>query len=293
MRLLRVCNHSLMSSDTTLPHQPETHPQHPLYSKPRKQLTILAAVFLIALVAGAGGYLLGQKTARNPSQSNQEISLLPSPIPSDKLSPGLSIPTRKPSPMPFVPKSYYSIPITDPVMTANWKTYKNEKYGVTFRYPSNRYINMYPYPPTINGEYPYTDDIVLHTKQTSFEGNKNKESFNALWDDIISNGRIMFFFRDESSNNVFFSTSDKTLHELYSNANDFKDEGIAIGGKIGRIISSLSNPKSRLDNKTNHAINIDVPLKDKRHLIIGYIGTVITMDEFNQILSTFKFTDQH
>jgi hypothetical protein len=253
---------------------------------------IAIAVVITALIFGTGGYLLGLRTAQNLSQSNQEIFLSPSPIPSGKLSPSPLIPTRKPSPKPFVPKLFYPVPTTDPVLTANWKTYQSEKYRVTFRYPSNRYIDMYPYPPTMNGEYPYTDDIVLHTKQTSFEGNKNKESFNALWDYIISNGLIMFFFHDESSNDVFFSTSDKTLHELYSNANDFKDEGIETGGKMGRIISSLSDPKSRLENKTNHAINIDVPLKDKRHLIIGYIGTVITLDEFNQMLSTFKFTGQ-
>jgi hypothetical protein len=269
----------IMQNNESVPDH--AHPSTAVNSSSSQRIAI--AVVITALIFGAGGYLLGQRTVQNPSQGNQVISVQPSP--------SLS---AEPSPRAFVPKTFYPVPTTDPVLTANWKTYKNDKYGVTFRYPSNRYINMYPYPPTINGEYPYTDDIVLHTKQTSFEENTNKESFNSLWEDMTANGRIMLFFLDETSNDVFLSSIDKDLQYSYQVNENVKDEGIVIGGKIGRITSSFSDTKSRFYNKTNnHAINIDIPLKDKKYLVIENLGTVITLDEFNQMLSTFKFSDQH
>jgi hypothetical protein len=98
-----------MSSDDTLP---QSHPvqQKPIGSfKSLKLLVLLISVFLIALVAGAGGYLLGRRNNQPAPQSQSS-----------------------PSPQATLIIQPTSI-ITQP--TIIWKTYRNKEYGFTIQYP--------------------------------------------------------------------------------------------------------------------------------------------------------------
>jgi len=73
----------------------EAHPPHPMH---QKKLALVTIALLIALVTGAGGYLLGVQTRL----VSPFIPVLPTPI---------------------------------PALTANWKTYSNAEWGVSFKYP--------------------------------------------------------------------------------------------------------------------------------------------------------------
>jgi hypothetical protein len=91
-------------------------------------------VVVTALIAGASGYLLGLRTAQNSSQGNREISLQPLPTQG-----------REPySPIPFVPKTFYPVPTTNPVLTANWKTYTNAQWHLSFKYPETWFPQKVP-----------------------------------------------------------------------------------------------------------------------------------------------------
>jgi hypothetical protein len=99
----------------------ESHPLHTIQQKP---LVIGVATLLIALVAGTGGYLLGQRTVQKPSQGNREIAFKSSPSP-----------PREPSDAP--PPS-----ILPSVAGGEWKTYINTTYGYLLKYPANWQRNV-------------------------------------------------------------------------------------------------------------------------------------------------------
>ncbi len=90
-----MCNDILMTSDTKVPHQPDTIQQHqPSSFNQFKLLTLLAAVILITIVAGTGGYLLGMRnnqyaqialpTLGKPSPPPTPIVYIP-PLPSSEV----------------------------------------------------------------------------------------------------------------------------------------------------------------------------------------------------------------
>jgi hypothetical protein len=73
-----------MISDTDLPAQPHTVQQQSLrYFKLLKPLALLATVFLIALMAGTGGYLLGMRNTQStpPSQPSPSPQLTMTTLP--------------------------------------------------------------------------------------------------------------------------------------------------------------------------------------------------------------------
>jgi hypothetical protein len=73
-----LCNHIGMNSADNVLHQPQHLQQKPVGSfKLLKPLATLAAVFLIALVAGTGGYLLG--ITNNQSASSLQAPTLTQP----------------------------------------------------------------------------------------------------------------------------------------------------------------------------------------------------------------------
>jgi hypothetical protein len=117
-----------MNSTDNMRHQSQRLQQKPAPSfNLLKSLTIIAAVLLIALVAGTGGYFLGTRNNQSvpSSQSTQSDDVIaqPSPI------------AMQISPSPFIPASSGSL-----ISTANGKTYTNQKYRVSFKYPNDWYI---------------------------------------------------------------------------------------------------------------------------------------------------------
>jgi hypothetical protein len=186
------------------------------------------------------------------------------------------------SPTTFIPASFYLVPSTNPILTSNWKTYKNEKYSFSFRYPPRMYANTPPYPETMKDRF--SDDIVLQTKQILPDDakNKNEQELNVLYEGVVG-GDLLFTFSDKD----FFHDSE-TLEILKRTSVNYKDEGIIIGGKTGRIISG--NDFVLAQNKP-HIRHIDIPLQQDKYLNIEYYENAITLEEFDQILSTLKFTD--
>jgi hypothetical protein len=117
-----------MTSDTDLAHQPDTLQQQSQRSfKPRKPLALIAVALLITLVAGTSGYLLGMRTNQNVSPSTKKVSLQPSPAIMARSS--LSTPS---------PNS------TQAIAAMDWQAYINEELGVSFNYPKDWKVKLYP-----------------------------------------------------------------------------------------------------------------------------------------------------
>jgi hypothetical protein len=96
----------------------------------------VVTIVITALIAGMGGYLLGIKTNQTAPRNSQRVSFDPSPAP-----------TKKPSPTPFVPKTLNSLPTiepADPELVANWKTYTNARWGISFKYPETWFPKEVP-----------------------------------------------------------------------------------------------------------------------------------------------------
>jgi hypothetical protein len=108
-----------VNSDTDLLQQPQPIRQKPNSSfNTLKLLALLISVFLIALLAGTGGYLLGRSTGRatSPSQSLPNVTITAKPI--------ITIQTLQPTPE-----------------IDHWKTFRNLTVGYTIQYPEGVEIN--------------------------------------------------------------------------------------------------------------------------------------------------------
>jgi hypothetical protein len=256
-----------MIHDTELlPQQPDTHQKPPQHSfRQFKLLTLIVAILLSAVMAGAGGYFLRIRTNKNATQSTQRISV-------------------QPSPTSFIPKTFYAVPSTNPMLTSNWKTYKSEKYHFTFLYPSRMIVN---YIKPLKA-YQLDEEIFFTTSITydNFWKNKSEQERQLMQPQKgITGGDLLVAVEGKD----FFEDTD-TLDTLKNTWTDYKDEGIMVGEKNGRIISGYDYVS---DQKKTHIRYIDIPLQQGKHLKIEYYEDTITLEEFNQILSTFKFLHQY
>ena len=98
-------------------HLEENTPAQP--GKFRVLTFILIAVFIFT-IGGVGGYWMGSRQQEELSttfQASPDPSWLPS-----------APPVQRPSPTPTMTTSQ-----TDP--TSNWRTYRNEEYGLEVKYP--------------------------------------------------------------------------------------------------------------------------------------------------------------
>jgi hypothetical protein len=111
-----------MNNPEDVPPQPQLGQQRPTtHFKSLKPLSIIAAVFLIALVAGTGGYLLERQETGLSTQPKQSVR---APAINQSLETIV-----QPSSSPFIPATPGS-----PVST-NWQTYTNQKYSFSISYP--------------------------------------------------------------------------------------------------------------------------------------------------------------
>ena len=90
---------------------------------PSKTFITLMVVILIVAV-GVGGYFLGAKQSQVVQNQTQPVT--PTVTPTDT-------PITKPSRTPIL--TTFALPTTEPSIIADWRTYRNEKYGFKIQYP--------------------------------------------------------------------------------------------------------------------------------------------------------------
>jgi hypothetical protein len=127
------------------------------------------------------------------------------------------------------------------------------------------------------------EEVWFATKPISIDDLRNKSEQDLQ--EGVTGGLVVAVESKEYIHGIF---SDNILDALKNSWTDYKDEGIMIGGKNGRIISGYTVQRG----KKHHIRDIDIPIEEK-HLNISYSEDAIALDEFNQILSTFKFINQY
>lgn len=181
-------------------------------------------IFLILIVVGIVLIGLGLKV-------NLSKFIKSNPLPTQTLSP---------------------TPTPDP--TANWKMYKNEKYGFGFKYPENWRITN---DTTTKGEIEFYDD----TKKIkiSFRKNANQKTLNELWKEKSCYGDKPFVFCSSNFTDIRTITAINT--QIYWHIGEDKIATAFIPKLAESLIIEITT-YSPVDNQT-----------------------------FDQILSTFKFLD--
>jgi len=178
-----------------------------------------------------------------------------------------SVPSPTPSPILTEPIS----PTTDP--TADWKTYINDKWGYSFKYPSNWFLNN-----DAVSEHPWPLDGSFDPKYDF------QQTYNVIFTYIYPNQVWL-----EMTNSAFFDSLSKINLNETGNVGDNKGKKIFTG--------------NTQDNFTYEIFEIDATEKEEPYKAIeAYIlngqklakMTLISYNQqgillFNQILSTFKF----
>jgi hypothetical protein len=155
--------------------------------------------------------------------------------------------------------------------TADWQTYKNEQYGFEVKYPKS----LYAYEDKISGNL----ETISTLTQGQLKNLSYKEDYGLIW--------INYF-------------NDKTLDEYYNllvakpNKDNFLTQQIDMGGSIGYKIYYHEQIFSKenitafyivSDKNKKGVISFSVKLAcDKEKICENYA------EEFNQVISTFKFT---
>ncbi len=221
-------------------------------------ILILVGVLIMAAVAG-GAYYFGRQTVSNPQPQNPVVvSQTPQPTSVSQAT-----------------------PIPSPDQTTNWKTYTNTKYGYSFKYPPERVIKgggrttsptdtpesiLLDWPPGTQGDnYPdfYVDVI---TGNNSLSSTYNYDGFmeNLNQYKTTSIGETV-------------SPPNQPFNGKFTRKNDTEVVGL----------------KAKVFIEPNFHDTRIVLYKNNYYYIIGGYNTNFTDTQgthFNQILSTFKFT---
>jgi hypothetical protein len=159
---------------------------------------------------------------------------MPAIEPSLKLSPSPNAPIES-KPLP-TPKTFYPVPTTDPALTANWKTFTSEKYSFTFRFPPHLYANGIPCPAIISVQDHQCPPVNLTFLTKEIPQGISYEVFKSSYKKV-NEGFLRLFVYDSEQGRVLPDEPESPAHGGY-----YKDEGIVIGGKTGRIFNDFNLP---------------------------------------------------
>jgi hypothetical protein len=218
-------------------------------------LIIIGLLIVIGLFLNAYLLLKKEKAVNIFSPTPTPISILPTSIPTSS-------------------ETVYA----EDTRSANWKTYKNEKYGVIFRYPPNWKFNESTYKKEFAPYEECLTEVIL-----------DPEKINESETLDIPGGSISVRMSTESNHTIGYQS--------------MKDVKIGVDSKLSGKISEETTGKNSpnpvyLDT---HEIVYYLSNEGKGYITISYIsglnyGHVYisnTNDEylnsFNQILSTFRF----
>ncbi len=176
-------------------------------------------------------------------------------------------PPVTPAVTPTITQSSYTIPDVNKLTTPKWKTYRHERYAFEFKFPPKVFANDFPESDgTWFGLLPYSSEEQPETEE-----------------DL--GGGLIVMIQNKSYIDELFDPSALDLQK--SAISDYRDEKIEIDRKQGRIISGYIEES----NTKVHQRNMYIPIEDK-YIYIDYIEKVISKEEFDQILATFKFSTQ-
>jgi hypothetical protein len=249
-----------MNSEKDLLHQPHPiQPKPPCSFKSLKPLTIFAAVFFIAVAAGAAGYLLGMRNTKSilPSQSTP--------------SPQVAVITKTPPRVARPSLSPLPTSSSEPVSTATWRAYSDEDQKYSIKYPASWYVS-----PSIIGGSLGNKTVILPASELDPNGEILAEEEAGIVIGLVG--------IDKSSNENLVSYAKRKFPTLDPSGKNHKHTFISSMPDIVYTLSDKSN-KVRFEtpvyliNNDNLVYWIGVQVKN-----VSYKG------EVDQILSTFKFT---
>jgi hypothetical protein len=216
---------------------------------------VFVLLLLFVLIAGAGGYWLGERANQNIGTTQQAIALQT-----------LSItPTFARSLTPFIDSNI-----------GNWKTYTNPIYRYSIQYPPNLniiYMNIY-----MKGNIKNT----MHSVQIGVPKAPG-DQYPSLYIDVIpQNGALPGTYNnDEFMQNIKQYITSTSVGEVISPKNEpfniqfIRRDNMTINGNTAYVFESMSFDEKRVAIQQNGIL----------YVIGGYNPGV----QFNQILSTFKF----
>lgn len=195
-----------------------------------------------------------------------------------------------------------------PGATTNWKTYKNEKYGFEFKYPEKLQFeeNIYPgekgivyclnFKKSISFNYFFIREVYAGAAgcffsdfgvggvSTDFEAGRSG-GFTDTQGYEKDNGKIVFKFAGTKK----FEIPQDLVKKVYTNENNV--EIVVVEGKT-QTDSPFQVMGTPGDGNLGALINTKNPSLTGLAVVYSKTSKLLSEDEFYQVLSTFKFTNE-
>lgn len=245
-----------------IPQQPIQPPINSSTSSLKRIIFIIVAVVLLVTIAG-GSYLLGtknNKTMAQPSVQTQTIQ-----------------PILTPSP------TITSNPTIDP--TANWKTYTSTTYKFSIKYPASLTADdQHASPPSVLIEPAQTQTGAPGLPNFYISVENNPAGSNEMVYDSLPQQDVDALSNAKVGDSILLSGHEKDTYADYWYFKRLPDVTVDnVTGVVGENskVWSASGSKQR----------VVIVKKDKIYLIGTYYRADSDLNNFQLLLSTFKFTN--